>query len=107
MNSDGAMVYSDVIMMMHVDTHNRVTFQTIHTASGMRVTLTPGHLIYKSGSNSSLIHHVTPSFAQDVHVGDYIYNAQAEPLRVIDIETSVRIGDCDSSTDYIINNHTC
>lgn len=77
----GELKTTDVILLMHKNTHSVANFLTI-TAEGnaestyqeRRITLTPNHLLYvHDGSNDTSRWRPRAIFAENVRVGDHVY----------------------------------
>ncbi|XP_013794660.2 sonic hedgehog protein A-like [Limulus polyphemus] len=72
---DAKVVFSEVILFLDRDVDSHRQFYVIETESGIRVTLTPNHLIFMATSNSSISERkiMKSTLAKNVQAGDFIY----------------------------------
>lgn len=67
-DQSGNLVYSDVIMFLDNDRQSIRVFYEVLAENGVKVTITPSHLIYVRKDDR-----MTTTFAANLEVGDFIY----------------------------------
>ncbi len=96
MDQSGKLTVSPVIMFMHVNLKQRMTFYMLHTEHGYNVTLTPGHLMHASHSSLEDPSRATQVFASHVTPGQYVYisdkNHVIRASRVVDVTVLTSVG---------------
>lgn len=71
---DGGLDYSDVILFLDRDEEEKRLFFTIQTESGVKITVTPSHLVYVGDDERTLdVSEGYAIFAKYIQIGDYIY----------------------------------
>ncbi|XP_037077984.1 indian hedgehog protein-like [Pollicipes pollicipes] len=93
-DESGAVVDSEVILWLDRDPAERRLFHRLTTASGRRLALTPGHLLYVLDAASAAAGNVTAqharvTFARRVIAGDFVLvgdGGRVEAERVVDVQ---------------------
>ena len=71
----GTLQFSQVIMHMHRDPEMATEFQVIRTKSGRNLTLSEGHMVYKTENPNEDLKQVIsskPVFAKKIRKGDFL-----------------------------------
>lgn len=71
--TSGELSYSPIISFMYHDAEKTGHFVQLHTEDDHTITLTPGHLIYKTSQENSTELPEDPVFASEVKEGDYLF----------------------------------
>ena len=71
--TSGELSYSPIISFMYHDAEKTGHFVQLHTEDDHAITLTPGHLIYKTSQENSTELPEDPVFASEVKEGDYLF----------------------------------
>ena len=96
MDSSGELVYDDVMMFLHKDEERETLFMSLETESGKRITLTPNHLIHTGDSGDNDVRDISPTYARNVQVGQYLYTTGRDyslrTERIIDVTSKLSRG---------------
>lgn len=95
-SGSGKVVFSWVLLFLHLDRESRTSFFIFTTENGKRIALTPNHLIF-AAPNLKLHHHDYETiFARNIRIGDYILTTGADrgiqPSKVVSVSLEERMG---------------
>ncbi|XP_056306004.1 desert hedgehog protein [Danio aesculapii] len=95
-SGSGEVVFSWVLLFLHLDRESRTSFFIITTENGKQIALTPNHLIFAT-HNLKLHHHDYETiFARSVRIGDFILTTGAasgiHPSKVVSVSLEERMG---------------
>ncbi|NP_001025286.2 desert hedgehog protein precursor [Danio rerio] len=95
-SGSGEVVFSRVLLFLHLDRESRTSFFIITTENEKRIALTPNHLIF-AAHNLKLHHHDYETvFARNVRIGDYILTTGGDrgiqPSKVVSVSLEERMG---------------
>ncbi|XP_022252215.1 sonic hedgehog protein A-like [Limulus polyphemus] len=97
----GHPVFSEVLLFLDRDTESKRQFYVIVTEEGIKITLTPNHLIYLVTANSSVenMSNSSVTYARNVEPGDFIYvhmrtaqhELQLQRVKHVNVRTDVGV----------------
>ncbi|KAI4897438.1 hypothetical protein NFI96_022300 [Prochilodus magdalenae] len=92
----GEVVFSRVLLFLHLDTDSRSTFMILSTEDGQEIALTPNHLIFMSQKHKVHHHEYSACFASQVKRGDYVLvsgrDGGLRPSRIVSVSLEERTG---------------
>lgn len=96
LSESGDMIYSRVLLFLHLDTEHRSTFLVLSTQNGHRLTITPNHLIFMAPNLKLYYHEYYASFASQVTRGVYVLicgmDGRVHPSQIVSVSQEERIG---------------
>ena len=105
LDADGAPTFAPIIAFLDRISNEERLFYSISTSKGgVGIELSPYHLIYAAPNNGTDIQTLSPIFARDVRIGNYVYVvaaassvaatdvAKAKPERVTEVATILKKG---------------
>lgn len=96
LSESGGMIFSRVLLFLHLDAEHRSTFLILSTENGQRLTITPNHLIFMAPNLKLYYHEYYASFASKVTRGAYVLicgrDGRVHPSKIVSISQEKRIG---------------
>lgn len=96
LSESGGMIFSRVLLFLHLDTGHKSTFLILSTEHGHSLTITPNHLIFMAPNLKLYYHEYYPSFASKATKGAYVLICESDgrmhPSRIVSVSQEERIG---------------
>lgn len=96
LSESGDMIFSRVLLFLHLDAEHRSTFLILSTETGHRLTITPNHLIFMAPNLRLYYHEYYASFASQVTRGAYVLicgkDGYVHPSKIVSVSQEERIG---------------
>lgn len=96
LSESGGIIFSPVLLFLHLDAEHRSTFLILSTENGHRLTITPNHLIFMAPSLKLYYYEYYASFASQVTRGAYVLiwgiEGRVHPSKIISVSQEERIG---------------
>lgn len=96
LSESGGMIFSRVLLFLHLDAEHRSTFLILSTENGNRLTITPHHLIFMAPNLKLFYHEYSASFASQVTTGSYVLvcgrDGHVHPSKIVSVSQEERIG---------------
>lgn len=96
LSESGGMIFSRVLLFLHLDAEHRSTFLILSTENGNRLTITPNHLIFMAPNLKLYYHEYYASFASQVTRGAYVLiygrDGRVHPSKIVSVSQEERIG---------------
>lgn len=96
LSESGGIIFSRVLLFLHLDTEHRSTFLILSTENGHRLTITPNHLIFMAPNLKLDYNEYYASFASQVTRGAYVLicgqDGHVHPSKIVSVSQEERIG---------------
>lgn len=96
LSESGFVIFSSVLLFLHLDAKQRSTFLVLSTENGHRLTITPNHLIFMAPNLKLDYHEYHASFASQVRRGAYVLvygqDGRVHPSKIVSVLQEERIG---------------
>lgn len=96
LSESGGMIFSRVLLFLHLDAEHRSTFLILRTENGHRLTITPNHLIFMAPNLKLHYHEYYATFATKATRGAYVLicgrDGHVHPSKIVSVSQEERIG---------------